>query len=275
MQVTTRFFRRSLNAILLFGAIVLGLAVQDAAAKPLIYVSTGWHELGTIDLTTKEMKVIGHTTAGSQNLAFTDIAFAPNGKLYGVTFSHLYVVDPTTGKSTLVGALGVNGANALEIGADGIAYMARYNSRQLYEIDLFTGAASDLGRTGYKSSGDLAFYDGELYLTSTTEKLVKIDLGTVTGSKVGYHGKDDLFGLVGTEDGLYGLGYGSNSNLFKFNHYTGKATWQFGTGPAFMNDVFGATYWAGTEVPEPVTGLMMGFGLAATAMVRRRRKRAA
>lgn len=42
-----------------------------------------------------------------------------------------------------------------------------------------------------------------------------------------------------------------------------------------MNDIYGATYWAGTEVPEPVTGLMTGFGLAATAMVRRRRKRAA
>lgn len=275
MREATRFFGRSLSAVLLFSAIAFGASGRDAVATPLIYVSTGWHELGTINPETREMKVVGHTTSGDQNLAFTDIAFAPNGKLYGVTFTHLYVVDPTTGNSSLVGALGVNGANALEIDADGIAYMARYNSRQLYEIDLFTGAASDLGYTGYESSGDLAFFDGELYLTSTTENLIKIDLGTVSGSKVGYHGKDDLYGLVGTDEGLYGLGYGSNSNLFKFNHYTGQANWQFSTGSAFMNDVYGATYWTGTEVPEPVAGLMTGFGLAATAMVRRRRKRSA
>ena len=44
----------------------------------------------------------------------TDIAFSPSGELFGVTFTHLYRIDPTTAVSELIGSLGIDAFNALE-----------------------------------------------------------------------------------------------------------------------------------------------------------------
>ena len=35
--------------------------------------------------------------------ALTDIAFAPNGNLYGISFNNLYSINTSTGAATLIG----------------------------------------------------------------------------------------------------------------------------------------------------------------------------
>jgi sugar lactone lactonase YvrE len=156
----------TLNVVVLVAGVFVPVV---ANAAPVLWSGDSSGRLGTVDVATGDVNVIG-----SMGVTMTDIAFDPDGNLWGITFGSLYKIDKTTATSTLVGNLGTS-ANSLVFNSSGVLYTA---NSSLYTIDTTTGAASLVGNGGdsYSSSGDLAFVDGNLFLSSTGgDNLVKIN----------------------------------------------------------------------------------------------------
>ena len=138
----------------------------------------------------------------------TDIAFDPEGNLYGITFTDLYSIDKETGVATLIGNhQNDSGAkNALVFSKDGTLYSAW---DALYTIDPATGMSTLIGNAGdvYRSSGDLAFFKDELYMSSHDEVNGGDELlvmSTLDGSALGV-------GSLGEEATFYGLSANKNT----------------------------------------------------------------
>ncbi len=196
------------------------------ASGPTIYVVDNRARLATINLGTYAVKIIG-----SVGTLLTDIGFDPlNHQLYGVSFTSFYAIDKTTARTTLKGNLGINDGNALVFNSLGTAYLAGSNSDALYKINISTGGATVIGHMGgWKSAGDLVFYNDMLVLSAykgglgptTPNYLVSVNekTGAVIGSPVLLNSKE-VFGLASTgKNELYGLGITGPSNqpaLFQF-----------------------------------------------------------
>ncbi len=194
------------------------LDIPDARLADLWICDTAGY-LGRYSITSRDVDVVGR-----MNVMMTDIAFDAAGRLYGISFSRFYSIDPLTADTTFIGNHGVPGANALEFGPDGTLYAAG-SGRSLYEIDTATGRGSILGNTGYSSSGDLAFNNGNLYLTSArggSDVLVEIDLNTYQGSEIGEIGFRNVYALDTFADGfLYGI---SGTDIIRINTGSGQGS---------------------------------------------------
>src|SRR5262249_16043798 len=149
----------------LYAFLYLGLVLtpHTMEADPIIYVADDTRQLGTINLTTGTFTRKGYTP-----VAMYDIAFAPNGDLYGLNSSSetkLYQIDPDTGTSTLVGNVGAF-VYALAFRNDGTLFAA--GGSTLYRVNTTTGASTVVGSYGpYVATGDLEFDSGgSLYLTT-------------------------------------------------------------------------------------------------------------
>ena len=154
------------------------------------------------------------TTAGV-NLFITDIAVAPNGGLWGVTFGELYRIDAATAVATRVGPLGVGDMNALTFAPDGRLLGAGAGGN-FAVIDTITGIATRVGAFGAAlfSAGDLAYGpDGTLYATiiggASGDLLATVNpatgvatLITVPPNSIGFPA---VWGIDFVEGQLYGL----------------------------------------------------------------------
>jgi hypothetical protein len=192
-------------------------ATGALSAAPILYIDDTNGNLGTVDVATGASTVIGATGE-----ALTDIAFAPDGKLYGITFTDLYRINPNTAVATLIGAHGIAGGNALVFGPDGTLYGAGNSTSGLYSINIATGASQELADIGFESAGDLAFNGGELYLSSTTNELIAIDPTTFEATEVGDFDFSNVYGLATGDNGvLYGV---SGTEVFSVDTATGQGT---------------------------------------------------
>lgn len=199
--------------------VIFGSGLVAVRAEPTIWLSDLSGNLGTVDMATGDVNIIGNT-----GIAMTDIAFDANGKLYGVDFTNLYVIDRGTATATLIGPTGFT-LNSLVFGVDGTLYSA---IDQLYTIDVSTGAASPVGAGGYFSSGDLAFIGSDLYLTAldgATGKdfLYKIDKDTGSGTLIGDLGFLSVYGLVSTNN-VDLLGVTADNKIISINLNTGAGS---------------------------------------------------
>jgi streptogramin lyase len=89
-------------------------------------------------------------------------------------------------------------ANSLGTGPDGFLYAA---SDQVYRIDPDTGASTLLGQlpAGYTSSGDVAFLDGQMYVSTDGPcggSLVRFDTQGGTSTVIGGDGLGCVYGLA-------------------------------------------------------------------------------
>jgi hypothetical protein len=103
-----------------------------------------------------------------------DIAFAPDGRLFGSSYDGLYVVDPRSGVATFVGPNDATCNGLTWVGAaDGFMFCTSYITGNSYTVDLASGAVALLGDTDptYKSSGDTVYVPalGTTYLTMTID----------------------------------------------------------------------------------------------------------
>lgn len=83
------------------------------------------------------------------------MAFNPvDGKLYGISQTVLYLIDPITHNTDYIGMLGTGGNEAmgLAITGEGNAYTYDLAEDLLYSIDLTTGSATSIGYIGFNAS---------------------------------------------------------------------------------------------------------------------------
>lgn len=176
--------------------------------SPVLFASDRRGRLFTIDVPTGDVSV-----RGTMSRRMFDIAFDPSGALYGVDGgSTLFRIDPNTGATTRVGRVGAE-INALVFAPDGTLYGA---GRRLFRIDPATGAGTRIGSfRGLQSAGDLAFDGaGTLYMTSTTNRLARVDRVGGSAAVIGRLGVRDVFGLAFGPDGvMYGSPTDRKSSL--------------------------------------------------------------
>jgi streptogramin lyase len=120
-------------------AIALLAGASLAQADQRLWINDQFGQVGTVDLQTGATVV-----AGDSGVSLTDIAFDPNGNLYGISFTALYRIDKATGASTRIGFLGVNDANSLVFDSSGTLYAAGESTGNLYVINPVTGQARTL-----------------------------------------------------------------------------------------------------------------------------------
>lgn len=244
------------------------LSAPAAIAAPLMYVDDSSGRLATVDVATGGVNVIG--TMGE---VMTDIAFSPTGDLYGVSFTGLYSINSSTAATTLIGNLGIGGANALVFSSSGTLYAASNSSNSLYSVNTATGAATSLGNIGYASGGDLAFHNGSFYLASSNNQLVKIDLSNLANTTaVGSFGVSGVYGLAsGDNNVLYGV---AGTSVYSVDTLTGLASNPISYSGQGLGTAYGQSFFAEAtpEVPVPAAAWLFGSGLIGMAGLSRKRK---
>jgi murein DD-endopeptidase MepM/ murein hydrolase activator NlpD len=163
----------------------------------------------TVYLSTSSGQILQVNTAtGAQNSiyqgrAFTDLAVAPNGKLYGCTFyDGLYEINPSTGAERYVGPLAGGSLNSLTFSTDGRLYGADHRDGNLFQISPDNGQMNLIGNLGGPSSGDLVFNGAnEIFATvsspntSLNDRLVAVNLATGNSRYIGDLGLLEVYGL--------------------------------------------------------------------------------
>jgi hypothetical protein len=264
------FPRLRLRPLLLaFGITLLG----PASAAPSLWIADADAHLGRVDLNNGAVTVIG-----DMDVPMTDIAFDTQGRLFGVTIeSALFRIDPGNAIATIVGELGVSGINSLVFGADGRLFAA---GDRLYTLNPATGQASVVGNGGtpYLSSGDLAFVNGALYLSSggaDGDMLLRLNTGTGAATLVGPIGIGDVFGMAThNSTSLYAV---SHTSVYNLNVVSAHASLLLDYGGHGLGRAYGTAF--STEalpvsaVPELPALPMLLAGLGCIGWLNRRRMR--
>jgi hypothetical protein len=181
-----------------------------------------------IDRRTGAATVVGQTGI----LDINDIAFTPDGALYGVTSDQFLRINPLTGAAAVIGDIGYSGVNGLVSDAAGHLYAGTIDG-ELLSISPYTGQASLIGNfgSGFRMSGDLAFApNGILYGTargSSTDQLIRIDSATGRAAGVGDIGFGKVYSLSFDQDGVLLAGADGDTRspkLIRINTTTGAGT---------------------------------------------------
>lgn len=155
--------------------------------------------LYTIDVATGVATLVG-ATAVQTGHTWTGLAGSNTGELYGSSTdgsaSYLYEIDPSTGASSVIGAIsGVAIAIDIAINTQGELFALDMDTASLYEVDPTSGAATLIGNTGfdfsYAQGMDFDDVSGILYWaaygdgTSTFGELRVIDTDTGASASIG------------------------------------------------------------------------------------------
>jgi outer membrane protein assembly factor BamB len=178
-------------------------------------------ELYTLDPVTASPHRIG--PVGVANV--TDIAFH-GPTLYGVSFSSLLRLNPSTGAGTTIGPIGFS-TNGLAVAADGTLY-AGTTAGELISINPVTGAGTLVGGFGggLVSSGDLALDSNDNLFGALdqggTTVLARIDRASGAATVIGATGTSTMYGLAFL--GLHLFGASGAGELAHVNTASGAAT---------------------------------------------------
>jgi hypothetical protein len=231
---------------------ILGFTLTaDAGELPVLWIDDSTGAIGTVNPANGAVTVIG---ASGQTL--TDIAFSTSGRLYGVTASALYSINPLTGAATFIGNLdaGNDGIDSLAW-ADGALYAALSATQQLYAVNTTTGLATELtGTLPAAASGDLVFADGALYINDANGNLDRL---TITGSQVTATVAFSLTqsGITGLAPGLNGIIYGvAGSQLQIIDPSTGTITPALSYSGQGLGSARGMTEMVGQPAPRDFNG---------------------
>jgi len=151
--------------------------------------------------------------------SYLDIAAHPNGNLYGIAGEDLYKLDTINSIDEFIISFPF-GCNALTCSKEGLFYASSIGG-SLLTYDLATEEIILIGEMNSNSSGDLTFYNENLYLAGSnynSADIVLVDLGEPSNSDVIINNNlsnsylDNLYGLTKV---IY--------NCNKVNVYTSEA----------------------------------------------------
>lgn len=156
-----------------------------------------------------------------------DLAFNPNGNLYGITANDFYQIDTTNGALTYIGTH-ATGVTALTSDNNGNMYAAT-SSGNFYTMNVNTGAATLIGVMATGAAGDLAFFDGQLYLADISGELFRVNpTNPAGGTSIGILnvGSGIPYGLIstGTTCQVTQFLAGGNGGLFTVDPATAQTS---------------------------------------------------
>ena len=159
----------------------------------LISVGSDIYEVDPLNCTETFLCTISvNTGGGTITSTIQDIAFHPNGNLYGIVSNYFISINLGSCTSTTI-STHLTGSNSLVASADGTLYAA---ADDLYTVDPVTGVFTSIGTLPCQSGGDLAFEGGDLYLTCVNGDLLKVDINNPAGSTtIGNLGTGSWYGL--------------------------------------------------------------------------------
>lgn len=204
-----------------------GNACDPVAGCPAEVFANSSSTLYRIDLSNNQPTA---TPVGALGAQITDITRLDDGRIFGVSFTSLFQIDPGTGRAQLVGPLGAGGVNGLT--STGNRLLASSTEGVFYAIDPGSGRAARVGRfgSGITSSGDMCFGpNGVLYLTSpggpqraTTDRLMRVDPATGSAIPLGDTGLSRIYGMTFTGSQI--LGFTEAGVVTLLNPASGVAT---------------------------------------------------
>jgi Homeodomain-like domain len=225
------------RGFLMHCGVYVGNKTREATMADMVFLTDVRGNLARLNVQTGAFQIIGNS-----GIAFTDIAFAPSGALYGVTADALYTVDSVTARATLLNNTSILVWNSLDIDVNGVGYTASALPF-LYQVDLTTGIFTQISSASSQLlvTVILHFTRGDLLLANRFGQIVDVDpsSGAVQGAVT--HGVRELYGLVSLgEDRLYGF---SQNNRYQIDNETGQATFLYSYGLSSFGPVFGAAYY--------------------------------
>lgn len=146
---------------------LLTISVNSFSQEPIFATIAGG------DLYSFNIQTCTRNFKGSTGQGFGDIAFTPDGELWGIVSGNLYHIDTTSAYSTLIGSTGLGGASL--VGLNDTTLLAEAGSK-LYGINTNTAASYYIDSIGYQASGDLTWYDDDLFIVTSAGRIVKIIL---------------------------------------------------------------------------------------------------
>ena len=220
---------RVVNSLLQYVLILAITCCGTVLKAQQFYVNTSGGGIALIDAS------IGCSALTSINVGVTfgDIAFHPNGNLYGVTTGgDLYEINLTTQLATFIADVDVTSATGIYVAMtadnDGNMYIATQPG-DLINVDVTTGTTTYLGDIGFTSGGDLTFRFGDLYMVSLNNEIVQVDISNPVNSTLfaTLTGADNFFGIVTFYDDCnnsttYVTTSGSNSIIYELDFDTGS-----------------------------------------------------
>ncbi|HMQ48631.1 MAG TPA: gliding motility-associated C-terminal domain-containing protein [Saprospiraceae bacterium] len=131
----------------------------------------------------------------------SDIAFAPNGQLYGITTDgRLLLINLANGATQVIHNFTEQDIflTSLVVDPNGVFYTAG-GTPYLISYDLNTGEETNHGFMGYSAAGDLTFYQGQLMMAATSNDMVVVDIQNPANSMAAFDfdvGSASIFGIV-------------------------------------------------------------------------------
>lgn len=197
------------------------------AAGPLLHTHNV-DELAIVNVSTGEIETLTSMDGFvDENERMSDIAFGPEGQLYGITSDQLYEIHPVNGDLTPLGQHGITNANALIYDSTGRLLAMGRNSSEVFRLNLSGDTLSSTTRfatlsglgDGGGSAGDITFMNGELVVATNDSRLLwfRFDVNPdrprlVREIDLADMGLDELFGLSVYGDTLYATGESLNDN---------------------------------------------------------------
>lgn len=157
----------------------LSIFITFSLSAQVIYVSSGDAELFKLDINNCTYEFVVQVQA-----QVYDITFHPNGNLYGIEGDgDFYQIDTLTGSATYIYDLNGQTFNSLTTAGNGLIYITG-NIGELWSYDVSTDDLIYYGDIGYNPTGDLTFYDGNLYAAVSQDRIVQIDIDNPQNSFV-------------------------------------------------------------------------------------------
>ena len=255
-------------------ALIAVLLAPFAANAGPIYVAT-WEsnsEIFLVESTTGIATSIGFAGTQISGLDFFGGVLAGWGQ-----DGSLYTIDTSTGAGTLVGASGFLGTEgAAAFGPDGSLYAADSSLNQLVQLNTATGAGTLIGSFGPfgQDISGLAFIEETLFgVDGLLNNLVTIDITSGLATTVGSLG----ITIAASGPSVGGLTYNGSElfflykgGIFLIDSVTGAATGIAGFSSNLEGRAIGGAA-SITAVPQPGTLALLGIGLAAMGLARRKR----
>jgi len=144
------------------------LVSVNGFSQQQIFATIAGGDLYSFDLTNCTRHFIGSTGQG-----FGDIAFTPDGRLWGIAGGQLYQIDTATANPTLIGFTGVQSISLVAL--NGSILLADYGMN-LYGINNNNATSYYIDSIGYSAAGDLTWYDDDLYIVTAGGQIIRIVL---------------------------------------------------------------------------------------------------